>query len=59
MNAYVDNMSVRGGKICHLHGCYVQTLPLINAVKRKIQTNGENAELQPKNRHWVRPNPCR
>ena len=48
-----------GGKICDLHGCYVQTLPLVHAVKRKIQTNGENAELQPKNRHWVRPNPCR
>ena len=34
-----------GGKICHLHGCYVQTLPLVHAVKRKIQTNGGEDEM--------------
>ena len=34
-----------GGKICDLHGCYVQTLPLVHAVKRKIQTNGGEDEM--------------
>ena len=35
-----------GGKIYDLHGCYVQTLPLVQAVRRKIQTNGVEDEMQ-------------
>ena len=34
-----------GGKIYDLHGCYVQTLPLVHAVKRQIETNGGEDEM--------------